>query len=535
MPDWTSLDGWGNTWDKLKDGDVGGAIKQGLMTSADPAGLVLDTAGNGDGPQRDPQLSQTLGTPYEYNPAAFDARDSAPFRDAQSRALNFNDSLREQYYSEDELNAGAVGGARPAQSYTTPTVTAGTVGPAGTSRVDAASAVAHEMLANSGHARGTQTDNLAYIDQVRRGEGPSVGRTMAERAGVTAANDYRVNANTAGTAYGTAHNTATGAYGSATLEQMIGNELAARDAGRRLDENVEAGRLAQASMSAGARGSNIGLTMLAGQNNAALSQQNAARQQAELMSDAFQANINTAGRAAQNAYTANNAANIQTFGAENEANIRATAAMQDAMYQGAEITSAEQLDAMRQYTEANNVRRAQDFTGAGAATSLAGVGLGADTYVTDSAHRDVDRTFAADTANQNARLTTNDLNQTSWRDYLNDEITRDLANQDNRAGNAQRLQDGTIATQEQLAQMAMFGVSSLQDLEAAQAAAYANAMAARGNYETGLMNVEIAEAQRRAQERGALIGAAGTVGGAVAGGPAGAAAGGAVGRRVGGA
>lgn len=316
--------------------------------------------------------------------------------------------------------------SRLMQGYDAPTAIRPTTVSAPTPRANTASSGAGmgravDQLVQSNQSRENQSQVYGTAMDWAQGNMPSVGRDIANEAGVVAGEQFQRAGSEANQAYGSAAANAAQAYGmtstnaaqaykDALAAQTFATQQAGTTAARQTQDAASEAAMRQAALTSMARGGNIGMALRTGLQGAAAQAQNANVQGARLMGDAnAQASYNAAAgqRAAQTAAAQANLAaqnaqlqgNLATQGTQERAATAAAAAEQAARFRAAQIGSAEQQAALNLASGTASDLRGADIAATGAATNIGQLGLGMDSLITGADQSNADRSFAADTFN----------------------------------------------------------------------------------------------------------------------------------------
>lgn len=303
----------------------------------------------------------------------------------------------------------------------TPTAVTAEAPRANTAQSGAAYDSATDYLRQTNQSRANQQSIFDTASQWAQGNMPSVGKSMAEQAGVEAERAFGTAGSQANQAYGSAAASAAQAYGmtasnaaqayqDALATQRFATEQAGRTAARQTGDAASDAITRQAALTSMARGGNIGMALRTGLQGAAAQSQQANVQGARLMGDAnAQAAFNAAAgqrsaqtAAAQQALATQNAAlqsNLATQGTQERAGFNAAAALQAGQLQAAQIGSAEQQASLALAAGQANAMRGSDIGATGAATNLGGLALGSDQMINAMAQQNAQRAFDAGTFN----------------------------------------------------------------------------------------------------------------------------------------
>lgn len=301
-------------------------------------------------------------------------------------------------------------------------------------RTNTALGTAGRYLEGQNQTRGSQFDQLGYLQRLQTGQGPSVGGLMADQGANRASGMMQDAGAQASRAMMMSQGQAQGSYLDATANQGMLNRRAAFEAASQLQDNASANVRAQASLAARARGSNIGASLLNAQNNVNATNQRAGIDTGRMLSSSMMQTSDQAANAMRLANQGDLQARLQAAGSLERGNINAAMTGRDMLLEGAKIRSGEQLQATGMVNDTLGGMRGQDISAGQAATGLAGVGLQADSAMSDLDRFNVgldfqgqtfnaDNDFRFDDMNQRNRLETNRLN-------LEDDRMRELANQD---------------------------------------------------------------------------------------------------------
>lgn len=281
-----------------------------------------------------------------------------------------------------------------------------------TSRSAEGTRQANVAMTQGQDARDRQDYTVSLLQRAAEGNGPSQARGLIsenaaravaniDRAGAMANGQFLGAANNAGLAYGNAAGNAQMAYGDAFAGQQDAARLAAINAARQTQDAGAQSIKRQAALIAGARGGNLGASLLAGQNNAATTMGMANRDASRGMFDAQNAaSMQAAAQqrqaaANQEAYIRQAAANEAATNIASGQNLsmasigaREQQALADA--QAAQVASQEQIAAMGLLNQGVGQMRGQDLDTARTGVDIGQLGLGMDTLRTnvDMANRD---------------------------------------------------------------------------------------------------------------------------------------------------
>ncbi len=242
-----------------------------------------------------------------------------------------------------------------------------------------------------------------------QGQMPSVGRDVANEAGVVANEQFLRAGSEANQAYGLASAESNRAYQDALAQQNFATQQAAQNAARTIGESSSDAVLRQAALVAGAREGGIGLATRGAQNNAALQAASAGRDASRIMSDADQQAAFLAAQGQRAAMQAQTQQGLATQGAQERAASAAAAAEMQARLRGAQIGSQEQQNMLGLSADIAANARSADIGAVGAAVDAGQFGLGMDTLATNANQSDANRmlegdVFNASQAQQNAQF-----------------------------------------------------------------------------------------------------------------------------------
>lgn len=344
-----------------------------------------------------------LQKPYKPKASAFDVTGRT---DAQAQGRTANsvaDQGRQQATGaearlENGFYAPQLSPQQEAQLARVSTTTTGSTGGMST---------AYQAYNNGADSRQEQQTALNRVSQTANGVGPSVAPGMMrenaavaaadmERAGVAANQAFQGAATNAALGYGDAASAAAYAYQDALAQQQAAGQQAAVMAARQMRQGTEDAIRAQAALTAGARGPNIGGALLNAQDAAAYQTADANRQAGFMQSDAGMRaaeqaaaaqRVATLNAGAQQRQAAAIQAGVDQQTAANLANSNIAALEQRSLgdARAAQLASQEQLQAQGMALDAASAMRAGDAANVNSALGIGQLGLGQDQLATQTA------------------------------------------------------------------------------------------------------------------------------------------------------